>query len=283
MKRAGHCNKNLTIIDAIIGAFVSKAQITKGENDLALQLVRNNSAAIGLSKEDINNLFVSSTYQTSSGGIRMIYLQQSFREIPVFNQMQVLAFKNDKLVSVSGSRIQGIEKKVNINNGVPVRAAKEAVLAALTDRRLISPEIISPLRENGRKTEFGTLRVSAKNITAELVWLPVNGKEVKLTWQVELVPNNSSDHWLIRVDAKNNIVLDKNNLTVYDQWDGSANITATGKYQTDFRKNTINNEEDNYQNNLRPFVVNSATYRVIPYPAESPNHPGISLFNQYVY
>ena len=110
--------------------------------------------------------------------------------------------------------------------------------------------------------------VSSIDVNAQLIWLPINNKQVKLTWQIEIAPLKTSDHLLIRVDAETNKVLDKNNYTVYEQFDEFKKIN------TDAPSNTI---EQNYallNSNNSSFVVSDATYRVIPFPAESPSHTG---------
>ena len=196
----------------------------------------------------------------------MVYLQQSFKDIPVFNQMQVLAFKGDKLVSATGGRIPGLDKLVNLQNALPITSAKDAVQAVLTDRKLFTDQPIVVIKDSAGKTIFGTLNVSAEKIQVSLVWLPLN-KEVRLTWEVFIAPKNTSDMWLIRVDAVNNQVLDKNNLTVNDGWGYQTPVEDI------YRKNFVM-ERKAFQPDYRPFTVNSATYRVVPYPAESPNHPG---------
>ncbi len=255
--------KQLLLLFALIYGFTTTAQVSKAQEKLALDLVKINSKTIGLSEKDMENLAVSSTYETSDK-IRMVYLQQTFKAIPVFNQMQVLAFRNDKLVSASGLRIQKIEQLVNNAAAVPALTAAEAVRAALSDRNLQSPLAITPVQQTGSKINFGNLGITLDDITAELVWLPVSSKDIRLTWQVEIVPQKGADHWLIRVDAANATVLDKNNLTVYEQFptpEANNSADASGSKQNVLVPNS-------------PLVVNSATYRVVAFPAESPNHTG---------
>ena len=57
---------------------------------------------------------ISSTYLRPADGIRMVYCQQSYLGIPVFNKMQVLAFRNNQLVSVSGGRMAHLEQIIDL-------------------------------------------------------------------------------------------------------------------------------------------------------------------------
>jgi len=80
------------------------------DKSAALKLVSGNKNAIGLTNEDLDNSIVSNAYFNATAGTQMIYLQQSYKGLPVLNLIQSLAFKNGTLVSAAGQRIKGIEK-----------------------------------------------------------------------------------------------------------------------------------------------------------------------------
>ena len=245
------------------------AQVTEQEKSIALDLVRANLEKIKFSSDDLNNSEVSSTYFTPASQLRMVYLQQSYLSIPVFNQMQVLAFKNQQMQSYSGSRIELINQLTN-NNGIPSITAEQAILTACLNEKIvvkIQPVLID---KQNNKFNYGKLGISYIPVTAQLIWLPVNSKSVRLTWQIELAPTNTSDHLLIRVDAEKNVVLDKNNYTVYEQFN---DLMSDKQNQTLTEKNQ-QNQFISQGENQSPSVVTDASYRVIPYPAESPIHNG---------
>ena len=133
--------KHLLLCILLLSAFTGMSQVSSQDKNLVFGLLKNSINVNGLSADDMDNLKVSSTYQTSDG-IRMIYLQQTYKGIPVFNKMQVLAFKNGKLVSQTGGRVQHISQLVNLSNAVPVTSAEYAVRAALADQKLDAPGII---------------------------------------------------------------------------------------------------------------------------------------------
>jgi extracellular elastinolytic metalloproteinase len=256
--------KFLFSVFAILLSIVSFAQINQADRNTALSLIKSNLKQIGLSENDYNNLDVSSTYLIEQSNIRMVYLIQTFKGIQVFNKMQVLAFKNGSLVSATGGRVGQIEQLVNVPSATPLIDATQALATVLADQQVLSNEKIVPVKQVSGKTYFGKLNVSNVDISAELVWLPINNKEIRLTWQIEIAPLKTSDHYLIRVDALTNRVIDKNNYTVYEQFE-----QLKSKEQVTF-ENALNNTADNQS----PNVVTSATMRVIPYPAESPIHAG---------
>ena len=280
--------KNLLLVFALLCSFFLKAQ--EIDKQTALQIVAKNSSVIGLSADEINNSLVSNAYYDNLAGIKLIYLQQGFQGIPVYNQLMVLAFKNESLVSKSGSFISSIGKRVNVGNGLPAMPATAAVMTALGDRKLTAKQDMFMIRsdDNGRKITFNDMGISRENITAQLMWVPTEKAGIRLAWQVYIIPTTTSDYWQIRVDASDNRVLDMNNLTVYCNWDSplhQANTcdkehraaTGTNSVQQTQKISLFTgklNKQQDYNIPNSPAIINSATYRVIPFPAESPIHPG---------
>lgn len=257
------------------------AQLSESDRNAARQVVSKNSAAIGLTAEDLKNIVVSSTY-VSPEGIRMVYLYQSYKDIPVYNQMHVLAFKNEKLVSAAGGRIPLLEQKVNSITGTPSVALQDAVKAAFTESKIdlqtVKGNLNAPVTNAWGKLDFGKLGVASLDVTAELIWVPVDEKQVKLAWQIFVASTATSDMWLIRVDAQNRSIIGKDNLTVYDNWHKDEHTTPVVAKKDLFTENYVavkaTPSARTFNVQQQAPVVNSASYRVVKYPAESPQHPG---------
>ncbi|RYY49200.1 MAG: hypothetical protein EOO06_07930 [Chitinophagaceae bacterium] len=241
----------------------------------AMQLVSKNGTAIGLTASDLDNSLVSSAYHNKTSGADLVYLQQSFKGLPVYNQLLTLAFKNGQLVHKAGSRLDAMEKRSKGQAVQPLIAAENAVKTAMQAKRINIPAGFTSISSSATKQVYAKIAgIVSEDIAVELMWVPVNNfGEVKLAWQVYLVPATSSDYWMIRVDALDSKVIDENNLTVYCNFDHTDNhkhatacapLNKTGNLF--FPK--LNQLEES------PLIVNGASYRVIPYPAESPNHPG---------
>ncbi|MGF2410907.1 M36 family metallopeptidase [Ferruginibacter sp.] len=284
----------LFLIPLLFSVFISNAQ-NNAQDAEALQLVSSNKASLGLSAADLSNVMVSSTYLDNASGIRMVYLQQTHKGIPVYNQMLVLAFKNNRLVSNAGLFNHSMEKFTNSKTGMPSVTPEAAVQSAISDRKLFATQMAVAIsrKDNGRKIEFSNMGVSRENITAQLMWIPIEETvnkitavtKIKLAWQVYIIPKTTSDYWLVRVDASDNSVLGMDNLTVYCNWgtpehdkaicgdvDHNNNVTANVVSNNLFDFKTITKLSEEVTTS--PTIVNSATYRVIPFPAESPIHPG---------
>ncbi|HPH86536.1 MAG TPA: M36 family metallopeptidase, partial [Ferruginibacter sp.] len=273
----------------LASTFLLKAQ----DIDLATAkaLVSKNIAATGLTASDLDNSIITNAY--NSGELQLVYVQQAYKGLPVYNVIKTLAFKGGKLISNAGDRIPEIGSKVNQVAGTPSVSAEDAVKAALSLKKLPAPlQLTKSTLLEGRKYDFGKLGLAYENVTAELLWVPIqDGKQVKLAWQVYLVPKTSSDYWMIRMDASNNRMLEENNLTVYCNWDDPAKRNVGGqKYKGILAYNgnahaakpdskslfdvTSLKATDADHVHESPTIVNSASYRVIALPAESPKHPG---------
>jgi subtilisin-like proprotein convertase family protein len=274
--------KKLLLLTGLLICVLSvTAQVSESDKNLAMDLVRNNSSHIGLLPGDQANSIIEHTYIIPGTDIRMVYLQQSYKGIPVYNQLHVLAFRNGKLVSSAGSRIASIEQRLQNPSSIPAITAVDAIQTSIAETKLSTAEPITALttRNDGRKTVYGKLGVSAEEITTELLWFPDEETgEAKLVWQVFIAPKNSTAYWLMRVDAFTNTIISKENLTVTCNWDKEDH--SVGEH---FEKHVPEKQQQNYvldvdrKNNkwrYKGWVVNNATYRVIKYPAESPIHPG---------
>jgi uncharacterized repeat protein (TIGR01451 family) len=262
------------------------ANWTIAQNDqkiIAYDLIQKSAKEIGLNEKDMNQTIISDAYYDNLSGLNRVYLQQSYLDIPIYNQIQTLAFRSGSLVSTMGGRISSIEKKVTPNNGTPLITALDAVKAALKDRKIKfngNPEVLTS-SQNGHFITFDPMNVSRENITAQLLWVPTEeGKKVKLAWQVYIIQKTSSDYWLVRVDATNGTTINVSNLTVYCNWDINnplphPNHESENPNRFDFFKSCVQSlqKTETAQFNA-PSLINSASYRVIPYPAESPSHPG---------
>jgi len=265
LKIAAFC----TLLFLTFFALSSSAQITEAEKNTALDLVNRNKSVIGLNASELENSVVTATYIAPTG-LRMVFLQQTFKGILVHNQIHVLAFRGDQVVSIAGNRVAAIEKKINSTSYTPSISVQDAVLASLSESKIstmgLRGSLANPSLNAMNKLDFGRLGVVYENITAELKWMPVSEQEWKLAWEILVTPERTDDAWMISVDALNGSIIGKTNITVYDNW---------GKAIHDIPFNYVMNRAP-VERNLEYQVplINSATYLVIKYPAESPQHPG---------
>ena len=152
----------LFILPLVFFVFAVQAQTFSTEENAAISLVSAARVSIGLTAEDLSNAKVARTYVDNSTGIRYVYLQQTFKAVPVYNQLLVLAFKGNTLVSKSGAFNNSIEKLANVSSGMPSVSAESAVQSALSDRGLHASQMAIAInrKDNGHQVEFGNMGIS---------------------------------------------------------------------------------------------------------------------------
>ena len=92
---------------------VSKIMAQQIDARAAMELIEKNAPAIGLSKADLFDSRISDAY-TDESGVTIIYLQQTYKSVDVFNSVQTVAFQNNQLVSSTGKRIANIAQIANV-------------------------------------------------------------------------------------------------------------------------------------------------------------------------
>ncbi|MBL0202415.1 MAG: hypothetical protein IPP81_20340 [Chitinophagaceae bacterium] len=273
----------LLVLILFSALFANAQNVNQADGKLASWLVSSNKAAIGISDDLLTNAKVYYTYEDKATGISYVSLQQQYKSIPVYNQILALSFRNGVLLSNFGKFDPSIEKLINVASGTPVVTAESAVQSALSDRGFHASQMAIAInrKENGKFVEFGNMGVSRENITAQLSWVPNElTKTYNLAWQVYIIPKTNSDYLMVRVNAVDNSILGMDNYTVYDNW-GIPNENPSIKYPGfDYGNFSSNNTDNTLKNSFDfkktddPSLVTTATYRVVPLPAESPLHPG---------
>ncbi|MEI9956406.1 MAG: hypothetical protein WDM90_08925 [Ferruginibacter sp.] len=177
-----------------------------------MPLVTANAEAIGITKEQAGNLKVSNAYTYQ--GTQYVYLVQTYQGLPVYNQMLVLAFKDNKLVSHAGKLLKlGSERAiVGSSSPTPSLSAASAITSAFLAARIAAPTNSTPINSGEGSTvlNFGKLSGVSENVTAELMWVSVEKTQsTKLVWQVQVVPIGQSDWWMMQIDAATGSLLIK--------------------------------------------------------------------------
>ncbi len=243
----------------------------------ALQLVNSNMQELGLSKADVENLYVSDAHTDKISGVLIAHLQQQYKAINIHNALYSVAFKNGKLVSASGTFLQKALSKAP--KEIPVVSPVQAVTATAQHLKIKTTGTLEPLRTQipGKKLEFKRANISKKDIPVNLIWVPVGDSLLRLAWEVSIDPLATADVWHVRIDALSGEVLNKDNWLKECRWDETIiadNDINTVKENLPLSpltkpKNTVLN---NYKDlNSIPLTQNSK-YFVIPYPKESPLH-----------
>ena len=224
----------------------------------------------GLSAEEAaHEWYISDQYTTDQ--ITRVYVQQTVYGLKLHNAVSTLAMKDGKVAVFNNRFTPHAAGMINARPGMNVLSEEEAVWRAADNIQLSLSNLKETVLEHPKAKE--------RNFTAEggikqpIRVIPVYQKmadQIRLAWNVEI--RVKSDWWNIRVDALSGVVLDKNNYTVYCKFDKEAfgHIHAAGCTPAADYFRTVE---------AAPVLNAQASYKVFPFPGESPNHIAHQLVN----
>jgi len=242
----------------------------------ATQLLRKNLPATGLSQATMNSYVITDAYADRKSGNFLVYLQQTYQGIPVYNKISVYIFKNDTLIGQRQDvfRIQGkvaAKPQYSVSPGQAIRsAANHLALPFAGEARLVRKDDIR------QRFVYQAASVARKDISSDLVWLPDRGGSgVRLSWNVRIAPAGSLDDWMVRVDAETGVVLGKSSFVVHEApSDGCQEVRSAAGLPL-----VTGGAIPMQKLPAPPPAVTDVNYRVYPFPQESANFGTRTLEN----
>ncbi len=249
-------------------------------------LLLKNAARLGITPADVNTAVITQAYTDPATKITYVYLQQAYQQIKVYNTIITAAFNDGSFLYASGNFVKDIATKAG--NATPVKSYTEAVRSAARHLQLddeASLSTIANLFDTEKKYTVSAVAIARRDIEVSLYWTPSDDKErVALTWNVNIDVLGRADWWNVRVDARTGDFVQKDNWTVDEHMPDALpkQISALPV------QNILTSEKTASLNEIIPVKkrkplpqlllqapppnVTSATYRVIPFPIESPIH-----------
>lgn len=254
----------------VLGILFATQVNSQETNDKAvLELVKKDASKMQIGAEDAANMSVSSSYFDTPSGILYVYLQQRYQQIKVHNSIISAAYRNNQLLYSSGKFISGISSKAGQGNAT--LGAIQAVSKA-AEQLGLKPAGIRTLEDRSaseKKVIVSPSGIAKHNIETEMFWISVdNGSTIQLAWNVNIDVLNSSDWWNVFVNAANGSYITKYNWTVYDHFGKPADKKNKDLTIAD----AVNDFQLTGEKFMSPPNVTNATYKVVPFPKESPSH-----------
>ncbi len=227
----------------------------------AVQHLSDSYEQLGLQASDIENVIVDHAY-TDDKGIGFIYLIQTYEGIPVYNAIMTIAIsKKGKVMTTANRFVSDLKSKVaSTNSNI---SAAEAIQTVANHFK--TETSVSALRTDSKT---GVSFFSAKELANSEI--PVSFKyeadgEGKLhkAYDLSVDMKDNADYWSIRVDAESGKILSKTNWTVYCTHSHSKASSKDHSCKNDFIQKTKTRQS--------AVLEDGASYRVYPFPAESPN------------
>ncbi|HEX5112738.1 MAG TPA: M36 family metallopeptidase, partial [Saprospiraceae bacterium] len=220
---------------------------------------------LGLTAEDITEYNISSAYKTDHLHVTHVYLEQRYKDIPVYAGILNLNLVNDQVVSFGNRWITDLKSKApSLTPKINAHDAVARAAAHLGFNNIIPKEISKEKNKEGQFAmfKFEPTGISFDTISASLAWLTSEQKNVFLCWKVTIAQRTSEDVWIILIDALTGAFIKKDNLTQHCSFP-----MPNGNFAK---------QEDIQPINLSPappmMVVQDSSYNVFAMPVESPSH-----------
>lgn len=232
-----------------------------GPLDVALSYVDANAAELGVTRADVADLFVTSSYKSSHSGVTHVNLNQHFRGLEVFGGHATVNVAADgEIVFAAGAFVPNLRAASSADADL---AATDAVEAAATGLDLDDPaglRVLSRSAGAAQKTVLSRAGISDEPIAARLGWQPTKSG-LRLAWQLVIDDSTAEHLWNATVDAATGKLLEAEDWTSHDPADELAERLARPASFLDALAGPVSPNP----------VLDGSSYRVYQLPTESPN------------
>jgi extracellular elastinolytic metalloproteinase len=241
----------LVVLGAIPAAGL--AVVSAGEaRDIAFRHVRANAADFGVTRADVADLAVMSSYASDHSGVRHVNLAQQHRGLEVFGGYATVNVNADgEVIFAGGKLVRGLK-----GSGAPRLDATDAVRSGARGLGLDRPANLRVLGRERGATVVSRGGISAAPIDARLGYEPT-ADGLRLAWRLTIDDSSEEHLWNAAVDAATGELLDRDDWTAHDDvGDAAERLGRTAVAESSLAGT--------------PFPVNDgSSYRVFGFPTES--------------
>jgi len=251
------------------------AQSNQDADRIALDYLKNNYAALGLTALDVENAEIVYHYTNVRSGAMTVHFNQLHNDTPIYNALLNLSIRKDGEVGYVGNRfIPNVAAKANATTAS--LNAYQAIQKAATQLGVSLKGELEQLEVKGTDDYvYSGGNISNSDIPVRLTYQPsLDGETLTLAWLLDIDMTNSADYWSVRVDAITGDIISKNNYTVYCNHQHGAFHKHT---ESCFNEKAQTFEKEFSANNLPP---DNSSYRVFALPVESPAHGDRTLLSE---
>jgi fungalysin metallopeptidase (M36)/fungalysin/thermolysin propeptide/PA domain-containing protein/immune inhibitor InhA-like protein len=246
-------------------------------DDLAIDYVRQHADRLGVSREDLNDVFVLSSYASEDNGVTHVNLNQRYQGLEVFGGHATVNVNPDGSILFVGNNFVGLQEAASATASAADLDAVAAVEAAAQELELAEPVKVLPTRTArttaGSVTTLTGGNISDSPIKAKLGWQPTDDG-LRQAWQLVIDDSSDVHLWNATVDANTGRLLNVDDWTSHggsysglkSLLNARAGKTSSGTLAT--RLSAAQPRTD--VGPLNP-VDDGSSYRVLQVPTESPN------------
>ncbi|GLB53143.1 peptidase M36 [Neptunitalea chrysea] len=257
----------LLILLASVFAFAQNSVEQKIQNYLDV-----NYSTYRLIFNDVQEWTIESTATSKATKITNYYIKQQYQGIDIFRAVTNVSYKDDAVINLGNRFLANVEDKINTTSaGIGVTDGFAIALNA-TGYDLFTTSVIEKKDANNYVLSNGNL--TDEPVQAELVFANLNdGQTLKLAWDYTFFAQDHNHYWSIRVDAVSGDVLQKEDWTISCNFGDHSHASVADMLNAHAKKNVFDFEKiAAVETNSYMFNPPSATYNVLPFYVESPNH-----------
>jgi hypothetical protein len=210
--------------------------------------------------DDFSGLILASQHFSKSTNAEIIYVQQTYSGIPIYNSIGNFVLKNSSVKYAKYDYEIALASRISTQSRV--LTPQQALNTTCAQLSISNPTDVSTVEsKSSNKLILSKSGVSIDEIPIQLVYFKSESGILNLAWDLSIHMIDGSHWWSVRVDASNGRILDKIDWIVNCNFDHSTIVGRT------FRPPLKNQEITGVS-----FSQEGAVYNVYPYPVESPIH-----------
>ena len=229
--------------------------------------LNDNLTTLGLTKNDISDIYFQSEAIGSGTGITTSYVVQRVAGTNVYGTQSLFLIKNGKVLS---AEVFFLPNAASRANATQTSTSPSQALSTLYGNLQITGANISVLESGANKKTTLSDGLQTDPVSAQLVYHITADRNLILAYKFQFYSPKDKNLYDIRVDANNGSILAQDNLTVNCSFDAAPNHEA---------KKDFNFITELYSNATSMLETNAGSYRVIPYNYVSPDHSPFQLIS----
>jgi len=235
---------------------------------IALNYLHQNAKSLGLNPADLKDYAVTDQYVDTKTGMTHLYLQQQYNGIKVYNAIiNMTISERGEVLNVGNRFIADLQSNVKVSrNNFSATSAVEQVARerGVQLEKALKVKNIAP--GQAKKTTFDGTGLALNDITAELMYQPLENGDLRLTWDIAIDQLDSLNYWHTRLDVETGKILDANNLVIHETWGENHIDSHTPQQKTEVYPGPV--QPNTFS--LMPSAVGGGNYTVYAPPLESP-------------
>ncbi len=234
----------------------------------------------GLKATDVAELTITDQYQSQHNGVTHLYAKQEYQGIAVETGHYSAHFDAEGRLLVAHNQLEkNLEARIPTTQPTLTAAQAIAVAAQDLERADAGPaRLLKRLGGEAQEAQYQNEQLSTEPIPVQLSFLADRTGQMHLAWQLRLYLPGQAHWWNYWVDAQDGSVVKRHDWVTHCSW---------GDHSHPFQEREAQAHTSAPFSPYAPKTLASVThaqdgssYRILPAPAESPNHGNFELVSE---